>query len=231
MCRVTAIWLAWVVMASSAPMARGEEPYRVIYPKQDQKVGAALLEPLKAPAFTGGLRDYFGEIAKAHRINILIDEQALTDAGVDIDDDIDFDPAGIDPRTADLRGIDLERGIRLDATLRLLLDPYEMTYVVEDGVLKVTTNEHAAGKVMLRAYDVSALLDADMTTEELAAGVTRLATSVQYGRPNNIAAASMAVELPLEIVPYKKSLVVTGDLKGHRRVERALGMMGQVVAE
>lgn len=225
---------ALAAVATLGAMAQAAEPFRVIYPKQDRQVGGALAAPLKAPAFTGPLRDYLREIARAHRINVIVDETALTDAGVDIDNDIDFDPTVIDPVRAELIGLGMKEGLSLKQTLRFLLEPYDLTYVVEDGVLKITTDEAAADRRLLRAYDVTALLDADTSTEELAERVARLAASLGPGtrgtKPVSVPSAPPA-ERRMEVVPFKTTLIVTGGFEDHRRVEQALEMMREVVGD
>jgi hypothetical protein len=78
------------------------------------------------------LRDY-------HQINIWIDETALQDEGVD--------PST--PITLELSGI------RLRSALRLMLKGQGLTYVIEDEVMKITTQDAADGVLSTRVYDVA----------------------------------------------------------------------------
>lgn len=225
---VTKWWLAGLVLASSGLSARGEEPYRVIYPKQDRAAAAALAGPVREPAYSAGLRDVLAEVADGHDVNIVIDEAALSDARADLDGHVDLDVEGMAARHGDKPD--------LAWLLRTLLEPYDATYYVEDGLIKITTKEVAAGRSLLRAYDVAGLLDEQTTGEDLAQGVTRLGASLKAGRPQppvrEVSAASpLTAEPPMHVVPYKTMLIVAANPDDHRRVEKALGMIGQIVAE
>lgn len=228
MFRVTGICVA---AASVAAAARAQEPYRVIYPKADRAVAAALTEPAK-PAYSGSLRDVIGELAREHHINIIIDEVALTKAGVDLDDEVDYEADNVRERVAQW-SVDEAREIDLAMLLRVLLDPYAATYTVEDGLLRVTTHEEVADRTFLRAYDVRPLLDGDTTVKELADGVARLAGSLKSGRParSGLAAGSIRVNPEMAVVPFRTTLIVTATSDDHERVETALRMMGQVVGQ
>jgi hypothetical protein len=61
------------------------------------------------------------------------------------------------------------KGVSLGSALRLLLEPLELTYVVTDGVLLVTTPAAVSKMVELRVYNVAELAGAagksgDLTT-------------------------------------------------------------------
>ncbi len=225
-------WGCCVVLALGGLTASAAEPYQTIYPKQDRAVGAALSEPTRA-AYSGSLRDVIGELAREHHIGIIIDEQALTEAGIDLDDDIDFDAANFLEQW-NRRAGEETREIDLAMLLRIFLDPYDATYVVEDGVLKVTTEEAVVDRTFLRAYEVAPLLGGETTTEEFGKGVARLAASLKTGRRNvsrDPSMSSIHVNAAMTVVPYKSTLIVTATSDDHERVENALQMMGQVAGE
>src|SRR5207244_1491804 len=77
----------------------------------------------------GYLRDY-------HKISIWLDRMAFTDEGVAIDQ----------PVTLKLAGVTLR------SVLKLLLEPMQLSYVIEDGVMKITTSARVAEKLVTRTY-------------------------------------------------------------------------------
>jgi hypothetical protein len=73
-----------------------------------------------------------------HKVNIWIDRQSVIDEGVALDQPITLKLAGV----------------TLRSVLKLLLEPVQLTYVVEDNVLKITTCAKANEKLLTRTYPV-----------------------------------------------------------------------------
>ncbi|MEZ6072557.1 MAG: hypothetical protein R3C10_20420 [Pirellulales bacterium] len=82
-------------------------------------------------------------ISRRHHMPVVLDRPALEDAGLGVDL----------PVTESLAGL------RLDTALDLLLRDAELTYIVQDGHLLITTAEHAAKMLETRVYSVGDLLD------------------------------------------------------------------------
>jgi type II secretory pathway component GspD/PulD (secretin) len=87
----------------------------------------------------GKILDY---LATEEGINIVPDENALGEQGITLDQ----------PLSIKVDNIALKSG------LKLLLDKAKLIYVIEDDVLKVTTKEHARGKMKLVPYQVTDLV-------------------------------------------------------------------------
>lgn len=104
----------------------------------DARIEAALRQRTTTDFFELPLRDAMSYLADAHNIAIVIERKGLFDFGMS-----DQDPVTL--------AID---GIRLDAALNILLGQLSLTYVVEDGVLKVTPAQSAPEKVQIRIYDI-----------------------------------------------------------------------------
>ena len=85
-------------------------------------------------------------------IPIVFDTIALDDVGVGTDV----------PITGSMQGVSL------GSSLRILLGQLDLTYVIENEVLMVTTPEMAASRPEVRVYKVTALLGDDMDTNGLA---------------------------------------------------------------
>ena len=81
------------------------------------------------------LKDY-------HNINIIIDRPGLLDAGTLIDAPVTLKLAGISFRSA----------------LKLLLEPFSLTYVIEDEVMKIVTAAYASDRTSTRVYPVADLV-------------------------------------------------------------------------
>ncbi|QDU41912.1 Regulatory protein BlaR1 [Symmachiella dynata] len=77
-----------------------------------------------------------------HNIQIVIDDAALNDAGIDPDSPVNMTLAG---NTAEF-------------ALRLILEPLGLEAVVDDDVLKITTKSVAAGILETRVYDLKNIL-------------------------------------------------------------------------
>jgi VWA domain-containing protein len=113
--------------------------------KAEMRIMAALREPLKAPL------EYFG--------------QPLSEIMNLLQEDYDI-PIHIDTQQLDLLAISSEvevtvnlRNITLRSALKLLLEQVEdLTYVIEDEVLKITTKDKAAETLQVKVYPVADLV-------------------------------------------------------------------------
>ncbi len=90
------------------------------------------------------LRDVVETIAARHNIPMIINTRALDDFGIGTDL----------PVTIMLRGVSLR------SALRLMLREVDLTYVITDDVLEITTTEAAEGRLRSRIYRVASLLPA-----------------------------------------------------------------------
>lgn len=121
-----------------------------------------------------GLETALSEIEKRHGIEIWIDKQALSDDGIDTEQEV----------TLAIKSIPLKK------CLQLILEPLALTYVIEDEVLKITTQEKSNSSVATRVYPVGDLFDTAEEAKEFLetlecglginrelAGITRLAVS------------------------------------------------------
>ncbi len=93
------------------------------------------------------LSDVVDYIKSKHDIEIQLDPKGLTDAAVD--------PSA--PVTKSVKGISLR------SALRLILEEFDLTYVVQDEVLKITSKEKADEILTTRVYPVADLVIPVMT--------------------------------------------------------------------
>lgn len=122
--------------------------------KAEQRIQAALRDPqgVEIEFIDTPLKDAMEFVADAHNITILIDEVALTEEGIAIDEPIN--------RTLS--------GIKLDSALKIILRPLGLIHIVEDEVLKITTAEAADAKGVTRVYNTGYLKQVGVEPDALA---------------------------------------------------------------
>ena len=106
-----------------------------------QKIEAALDATAEVDFQETPLSEVAAFLRETYKIPIIIDKRALDDVGLGSDT----------PVTISLRGISLR------SLLRLMLRELDLTYVVRDQVLKITTPEEAENELIKRVYAVADL--------------------------------------------------------------------------
>lgn len=109
---------------------------------QEQRIAAALNERTELAFTDTPLSDAIEFLKDYHQIPIWIDQTALQDEGID---------ASTTQITIELSGVTLRSG------LRLLLEPQGLTYIIEDEVMKITTQQLANDTLTTRVYPVADL--------------------------------------------------------------------------
>ncbi len=114
----------------------------VRYNATEEKIRFALSKPTTVEFLDLPLEDCITFLKEYHNINIWIDRATLTDEGVALDQPITLKLAGV----------------TLRSVLKLLLEPAQLTYVIEDEVMKITTSTKAGEKLQTRVYPVGDLV-------------------------------------------------------------------------
>jgi hypothetical protein len=112
------------------------------YNKTEEKIRSALDQPTEIDFLDTPLRDALSYLKDYHDIQIWPNEQALTDEGVAIDTPVTLSLSGVTLRSA----------------LKLLLEPLQLRYVIEDEVMKITTAAEAVNERQIRVYPVGDLV-------------------------------------------------------------------------
>lgn len=120
--------------------------------RTNDSVRAALESPTQMQFTEMPLIDGVAFLRDYHDIEIQLDEPALQAAGVGKDT----------PVTRNLEDLPL------GSSLKLLLEPLGLTYLVRDGVLMVTTEPAAAKYLELKVYDVAKHIGPEVRAEEVA---------------------------------------------------------------
>ena len=109
----------------------------------EQRIYEALEKPVERFDFTETpLRDVIAQIEDSQGIPVEIDTKAFEDAGLDL----------MTPVTKNVSGISLR------SALRLLLGELDLTYLVKDEVLLITTKDKAAENLVVKVYPVADLV-------------------------------------------------------------------------
>lgn len=109
----------------------------------------AINRALSSPLTSGGLdfedtalEEIVDYLREEYQIEIQIDERGLDDLGLD----------SSEPVTVNLRNISLR------SALRLMLKPLELTYVIDDEVLLITSEDEALTRLTFKVYPVADLV-------------------------------------------------------------------------
>lgn len=108
----------------------------------DQRIVTQLDKETKFDYLDTPLKDVIEEIASRHDIPIIINTKALEDFGVGTDT----------PVTISLNGVTLR------SALRLMLRELDLTYIIKDEVLQITTPEEAEAQLITKVYPVGDLV-------------------------------------------------------------------------
>ena len=96
------------------------------------------------------LVDVLEYVSSQVQVSSLLDVVAVEDAGLSVDEPIDFSSEADDEQDAYAE----TNKMRVDQFLDLVLDKFEMTWYVDEGILHVTTIEVASERLINRSYDL-----------------------------------------------------------------------------
>jgi hypothetical protein len=114
----------------------------VRYNPTEERIQRTLSKPTTVEFLDLPLEDCVTFLKEYHNINIWLDKATLADEGVALDQPITLQLAGVSLRSV----------------LKLLLEPLQLTYVIEDEVMKITAATKAGEKLTTRVYPVGDLV-------------------------------------------------------------------------
>jgi type II secretory pathway component GspD/PulD (secretin) len=125
-------------------MQRKELQLTTFAPKneKEKEIERRLIMPLSLDFKNTPLRQVVDDLRTWTGINIVLDRRALEEESISVD------------QTVDMK---LE-GVSLKSALTNVLHQVHLTYVIEDEVLKITTEAHAKGRMVLKTYQVADLV-------------------------------------------------------------------------
>ena len=153
------------VAGDSSPTARAQPPSntQVFWPRGEiSKIQKALASETEVEFDETPLCEVADFLKARHGIEIHIDREALGDVGLGTDE----------PVTTKVKGISLR------AALRLMLRELELTYMIQDEVLLITTPEESHEPLSTRMYPVSDLVGGPNVLQPPRAGLEGLAKTI-----------------------------------------------------
>jgi hypothetical protein len=121
----------------SNPVPNSMVPWRNVKAIEDALAGPTEMVFVETP-----LQDVVDYLKERHRIEIKIDNKALSDVGIGTDS----------PVTIDVKGVSLR------SALKLMLRELSLTWTIQDEVLMITTPEEADNYLTTQLYDVADLV-------------------------------------------------------------------------
>lgn len=152
------------------------------------------------------LRDFCDFLAENHHLPILIDRKSLEDEGVDPDSPVSLNV----------------RGITIRSALSIGLKPLALSWVIEDGMLKITSQSYAESVTEIRLYPIRDLLVAEDTVDGLSGGA---ATSLVSTIETVVMPDSWESRGGIGVMTYQRVgsvLVCRNTRAAHERVEELL---------
>ncbi len=123
---------------------------------QEEAIARALFSRTSLAANDVSLIEVLERIEREHEIQIRIDDSALDEAGI----------SPTDPVACNVKNL------RLSSILNLILHPRNLEWVVQDEVLKVTTQDAASQLFETHVYSVAHLIEAEHEPEDLIETIT-----------------------------------------------------------
>jgi ribosomal protein L20 len=185
-------------------------------PTAEQKIEQELEKPTQLEFIETPLQDVLDHLKSHHKIEIQVDRKALSDVGLD--------PSTL-PITKNLKGLSLR------SALELTLHDLDLTYLVQDEVLMITTPEEAETRLTTKFYPVADLIGSqDKSAEkghrdELVHALTTTVEPTSWrsvGGPRSVASTSFHGAPTLAVSQtYQVHRRIAAFLEEQRRVVRA----------
>ena len=117
----------------------------------EARIRAALEEPTRVEFVEVPIADAASYLAELHNIEIMLDTRTLNEVGVGNDEPISL----------------AVQNVRLRSVLELMLRPLELTWLVRDEVLLITTRESAESMLVSHVYEVRDLMQSAHAADAL----------------------------------------------------------------
>jgi hypothetical protein len=176
---------------------------------EDPEKTQQLYDVLKSPLPSAGLNfpegtpleEVIAYLSEEYVIPILLDTVALDELGIGPDEPVSISV----------------RNIRFDQALRRMLEPLELTYVIDSGVVLVTSEEEALTKLRLAIYDVRDLL--------LQGDYHPLMEIITSTIASDTWAENGSGEAEIRAYPQRGALVVSQTISVHEEIDGLLTAM------
>ncbi|HQU41541.1 MAG TPA: hypothetical protein PK867_01960 [Pirellulales bacterium] len=178
----------------------------------EAKIVAALDEPTELDFAEQPLSDAIEYIKQRHKIEVQFDEKALADAGCATDT----------PITRSIKGVSLE------SALDLVLSEIDLTWIIHDEVLFITSKAQADEIIETRVYPVRDLVTPPgkgFTDDSDFDALVEVLTEAAASKESTPDPRSIHVFRPAGV------LVITRPVVVHRRIEKLLKELRRAMAD
>jgi hypothetical protein len=198
--------------------AKTEQPHRTASPIHTGQaaIEKALNESTSVEFKETPLTDVIDFLINQSHIEIQLDQRAIADVGIGTDT----------PMTAKITGVSLR------SVLNLILRPINLTWIIKDEVLLITTPEEAESQLTIQVHDVSDLVVCRDKNDDLWNDYDTLIDTInRVVKPttwDNVGGPGEIVGVELGSA---KVLVVNQTYAVHREIEKLLADIRAVAAE
>lgn len=195
----------WVFAGEFAETGRGPVEISPSAKSTEAAIRKALDEKTVMEFVETPLQDAVEYLQKKHKINIQLDKKALDDAGLGTDT----------PITRSLKDISLR------SALRLMLREFDLTWVIENEVLLLTTIDEAGQNLVTQVYDVVDLVvtDEGIDYDSLIETITTVVAPTTWDEVGG----------PGSISPLHRTLVVSQTGEVHEEIAELLTEVRRVL--
>lgn len=189
-----------VLLKAKEALAKGRKPVEVrglIQTNLEKRVLASLEKKTTLEEFNTPLNKVCAKISELHDIPVLVDRRALEEIGLNDDNPVTIKVEDVTLRSA----------------LRLMLRESDLTYIVRDEVLQITTVEAAEQNLRTEMFKLRGKL------------VTRTDTLIQAIQANVVPGTWEALGGPSTMVVFDDVLIVSATDDVINQVERFLGQL------
>jgi hypothetical protein len=183
----------WQRPENAAPWMKSPDGVR------NDQIRAKLKDQVKVDFNGVGLSAVMSQFATALDLPIIMDERALEEEAISLDEQIT---------------LSLSKEISFRSALKLVLEPLNLTWVIEDEVMRITTKSNSAN--VLRTYDLSQILPDNSTVLELVSIIERSVAPDSWDAAGGTST----------IAVFGSLLVVNCPEDTHEGVEKTLYLLG-----
>lgn len=169
-----------------------------------ERFGKILAEETTFDYVEAPLSEVVEDISHRHDLQIQIDVRSLEEFGIGTDTPITINVKGVSLRSA----------------LRLTLRPLELTHMVRDEVLTITTPEEAEMRLSTAFYHIGELLPEDGESDWLMRLITTLVAPDTWG--------DLGGPGDLDYIDHLETLVVSQTDEVHRELRNLLGTISKL---
>jgi RNA polymerase sigma factor (sigma-70 family) len=166
---------------------------------RNDQIRAKLKDQVEVKFNGAGLGSVMTHFATTLDLPIIMDERALEEEGISLDEQIT---------------LKLSKEISFRSALKLVLEPLNLTWVIEDEVMRITSKSNSAN--VLRTYDLSQILPDNSTVLELVSIIERTVAPDAWDAAGGTST----------ITVFGSLLVVNCPEETHEGIEKSLYLLG-----